>query len=153
MPTLLMILLSAQLRSTAAADASTEELKSEIQELRLRLQALEHHDQETMLSIDTFWLISSGIFIFFMQLGFTMFEAGSVRAKNRMNILLKNLLDSCVGAVMYYFFGFSLQVPVRHVAYLVSTLARFPRSSLHSCKARPLVRALHLASCESPDTA
>eukprot|EP00965_Chrysotila_dentata_P236956 6201615-Pleurochrysis_carterae.AAC.3 len=86
-----------------------DQLNEKVDALQQRLQALEQQDQNTHLSLDTFWLIAMSIFIFFMQLGFTMLEAGSVRAKNRMNILLKNLLDSCIGALTYYLFGFSLQ--------------------------------------------
>jgi len=106
-----IFLLSTLLMSAYASTNSTpvDQLNEKVDALQQRLQALEQQDQNTHLSLDTFWLIAMSIFIFFMQLGFTMLEAGSVRAKNRMNILLKNLLDSCIGALTYYLFGFSLQ--------------------------------------------
>jgi len=55
---------------------------------------------------DTWFLIWAGVLVFFMQAGFGMLEAGSVRAKNTKNILLKNLLDSCLGAIIWYLIGY-----------------------------------------------
>jgi Amt family ammonium transporter len=43
-----------------------------------------------------------------MQMGFAMLEAGTVRSKNSSNILLKNLLDTYVGAIVYYLIGYGL---------------------------------------------
>ena len=48
--------------------------------------------------------------VFFMQCGFALLEAGTVRAKNTKNILLKNLLDACVGAIIWWGWGYSLAV-------------------------------------------
>jgi len=56
---------------------------------------------------DTFWLMLCGFLVFFMQCGFALLEAGTVRAKNTKNILLKNLLDACVGAVIWWVCGFT----------------------------------------------
>jgi Amt family ammonium transporter len=41
-------------------------------------------------------------------MGFAMLEAGTVRAKNSSNILLKNLLDTYVGAIVYYLVGYAI---------------------------------------------
>jgi Amt family ammonium transporter len=43
-----------------------------------------------------------------MQMGFAMLEAGTVRSKNSSNILLKNLLDTYVGSIVYYLIGYGL---------------------------------------------
>ena len=43
-----------------------------------------------------------------MQSGFAVLSAGSIRSKNVKNILLKNLLDACVGALLWYFIGYGL---------------------------------------------
>ena len=51
---------------------------------------------------------SQGALIFFMQGGFAMLCAGSVRQKNVKNIMLKNLLDACGGALGYWAIGFAL---------------------------------------------
>jgi len=54
-----------------------------------------------------FYLLVSGYLVFFMQCGFAMLSAGSVRSKNAMNIILKNLLDACFGALGWFLFGFA----------------------------------------------
>eukprot|EP01025_Chloroclados_australasicus_P033543 TRINITY_DN3424_c0_g1_i2.p1 TRINITY_DN3424_c0_g1~~TRINITY_DN3424_c0_g1_i2.p1 ORF type:complete len:474 (-),score=95.49 TRINITY_DN3424_c0_g1_i2:324-1745(-) len=56
---------------------------------------------------DIFYLLVSGYLVFFMQCGFAMLSAGSVRSKNAMNIILKNLLDACFGAVGWFMFGYA----------------------------------------------
>lgn len=55
---------------------------------------------------DTFYLIWASCLVFFMQAGFGMLEAGSVRMKNTKNILLKNILDACLGALVWWFLGY-----------------------------------------------
>ncbi|KAK8966384.1 Ammonium transporter 1 member 1 [Platanthera guangdongensis] len=59
-------------------------------------------------SVDTVYLLFSAYLVFAMQLGFAMLCAGSVRAKNTMNIMLTNVLDAAAGALFYYLFGFGL---------------------------------------------
>mmetsp|Transcript_9350 Transcript_9350/g.34302 ORF Transcript_9350/g.34302 Transcript_9350/m.34302 type:complete len:490 (-) Transcript_9350:247-1716(-) len=55
--------------------------------------------------VDVQFLLTSGYLVFIMQAGFAMLEAGSVRAKNTINVLLKNVLDACVGAIFWYLLG------------------------------------------------
>ena len=61
-------------------------------------------------SVDTFYFIIVGALVFFMQAGFGLLEAGSVRTKNTKNILLKNLLDACMGAIVWWAWGFAAAV-------------------------------------------
>ncbi|XP_022082672.1 putative ammonium transporter 1 [Acanthaster planci] len=56
---------------------------------------------------DTFFLIVMACLIFFMQCGFAFLEAGSVRSKNTTNILIKNVLDVCLGAFAYWAVGYA----------------------------------------------
>ena len=49
-----------------------------------------------------------GFLVFFMQCGFALLEAGTVRAKNTKNILLKNMLDACVGAIIWWSVGYMI---------------------------------------------
>lgn len=60
----------------------------------------------TNLAVDNSYLLFSAYLVFVMQLGFAMLCAGSVRAKNTMNIMLTNVLDAASGGISYYLFGF-----------------------------------------------
>ena len=62
---------------------------------------------------DVLWLMLCGFLVFLMQLGFALLEAGTVRAKNTKNILMKNLLDACVGALVWWSIGFYIAVSAR----------------------------------------
>jgi len=55
---------------------------------------------------DIFYLLFAGTLVFFMQAGFAMLCAGSVRQKNVKNIMLKNILDACGGALGFFFVGY-----------------------------------------------
>ncbi len=54
------------------------------------------------------WFLIGAALVFWMQAGFAMVEAGFTRAKNAGNILMKNLMDFCIGTVMFILIGFSL---------------------------------------------
>ena len=54
------------------------------------------------------WFLIGAAFVFWMQAGFAMVEAGFTRAKNTGNILMKNLMDFCIGTVMFIVIGFGL---------------------------------------------
>ncbi|XP_026391399.1 ammonium transporter 1 member 1-like [Papaver somniferum] len=62
---------------------------------------------DATFAIDTTYLLFSAYLVFAMQLGFAMLCAGSVRAKNTMNIMLTNVLDAAAGGLFYYLFGFA----------------------------------------------
>mmetsp|Transcript_952 Transcript_952/g.2660 ORF Transcript_952/g.2660 Transcript_952/m.2660 type:complete len:531 (-) Transcript_952:159-1751(-) len=53
------------------------------------------------------FVLMSGYMVFMMQNGFAMLTAGSVRTKNTKNVLLKNLLDACVGFMAYWLLGYA----------------------------------------------
>ena len=54
------------------------------------------------------WFLIGAALVFWMQAGFAMVEAGFTRAKNTGNIVMKNLMDFCIGTVMFILIGFSL---------------------------------------------
>ena len=57
---------------------------------------------------DFMWTLLAAFLVFFMQAGFAMVEAGLTRAKNTVNILMKNLMDFSVGSIVYWAIGFGL---------------------------------------------
>lgn len=64
--------------------------------------------ESSELNIRTFLMVICGAMIFFMQTGFAMLCAGSVRLKNVQNTMLKNLLDACGCAIAWFLFGKSI---------------------------------------------
>jgi Amt family ammonium transporter len=64
-------------------------------------------------AIDTAWLMLAAFLVFFMQLGFAMVEAGFVRSKNTTNILMKNVLDACIGGIAFFAVGYGLAYGLR----------------------------------------
>ncbi|MDE6775542.1 MAG: adenylate cyclase, partial [Ruminococcus sp.] len=54
------------------------------------------------------WFLIAVSLVFFMQAGFAMVETGFTRAKNAGNIIMKNLMDFCIGTVMFILIGFGL---------------------------------------------
>ena len=56
------------------------------------------------------WFLIGAILVFFMQCGFAMVETGFTRAKNAGNIIMKNLMDFCIGTVVFIFLGYGLMM-------------------------------------------
>ena len=54
------------------------------------------------------WFLIGAALVFFMQAGFAMVETGFTRAKNAANIIMKNLMDFCIGTPMFVLIGFGL---------------------------------------------
>lgn len=65
------------------------------------------------------WFLIGAAFVFFMQAGFAMVETGFTRAKNAGNIIMKNLMDFCIGTVVFLFLGFGLMMAEDTVMGLV----------------------------------
>lgn len=59
-------------------------------------------------SVNTIWVLFGTALVFFMQAGFSLCEAGFTRAKNTGNILMKNLMDFCIGTPAFWLVGFGL---------------------------------------------
>ncbi len=59
-------------------------------------------------AVNTIWVLLGAALVFFMQAGFSLCEAGFTRAKNTGNILMKNLMDFCIGTPCFWLFGFGV---------------------------------------------
>ncbi|KAF5735274.1 hypothetical protein HS088_TW15G00775 [Tripterygium wilfordii] len=86
--------------STANATAAATFLCSQFTTISNQLS-------DASYAINNTYLLFSAYLVFAMQLGFAMLCAGSVRAKNTMNIMLTNVLDAAAGGLSYYLFGFA----------------------------------------------
>ena len=56
------------------------------------------------------WFLIGAALVFFMQAGFAMVETGFTRGKNAGNIIMKNLMDFCIGTVVFVFLGFAIMM-------------------------------------------
>ena len=59
-------------------------------------------------SVNTIWVLVGAALVFFMQAGFAILESGLTRAKNAGNIIMKNLMDFCIGTPVYWIIGFGI---------------------------------------------
>ena len=62
----------------------------------------------TFSAVNTIWVLVGAALVFFMQAGFSLCEAGFTRAKNTGNILMKNLMDFCIGTPCFWLVGFGI---------------------------------------------
>jgi len=58
--------------------------------------------------LDNVWVLVAAVFVIFMQAGFALVEAGLTRGKNVANIFMKNLMDFCVGAILFFAVGYAI---------------------------------------------
>lgn len=65
------------------------------------------------------WFLIGAALVFFMQGGFAMVETGFTRAKNAGNIIMKNLMDFCIGTVVFVALGFSLMMSDNYIFGLI----------------------------------
>ena len=82
---------------------------------RIRIEQRERRNcmsEEILSAIDSsvfgVWFLIGAALVFWMQAGFAMCEAGFTRAKNTGNIIMKNLMDFCIGTVVFILIGFGL---------------------------------------------
>ena len=72
------------------------------------MSSVESIKEELQTNINIVWTCIAAFLVFFMQAGFAMVEAGFTRAKNAVNILMKNLMDFSVGTIAFFLIGFGL---------------------------------------------
>ena len=67
------------------------------------------------------WTLVAAVLVFFMQAGFAMVEAGFTRAKNCVNIMMKNLMDFSMGSLFYWAIGFGLMFGASKTGFFGTT--------------------------------
>ncbi|MCF8095884.1 MAG: ammonium transporter [Desulfobacteraceae bacterium] len=73
---------------------------------------------QVQVHADYLWTLIAAILVFFMQAGFAMVEAGFTRAKNAINILMKNLMDFSLGSLVFWAVGFGLMFGVSNTGWI-----------------------------------
>jgi len=76
---------------------------------------------EVQKHADFVWTLVAAFLVFFMQAGFAMVEAGFTRAKNAVNIIMKNMMDMSMGAIAYWAIGFGLMFGVTKTGWFGTT--------------------------------
>lgn len=69
---------------------------------------------ESAYAIDNMFLMLAAVLVLFMQAGFAMVESGFNQAKNTVNILFKNLMDLCIGMILFFIIGFGIMYPASY---------------------------------------
>ena len=94
-------------RKMSGADLS--EMETKLSDLTTKFEILNFNyttNNEILAgNLNNFFLIVMGCIVFLMQAGFAFLEAGAVRSKNTVNILIKNMLDALIGGVSYWAIG------------------------------------------------
>ncbi len=90
--------------ATAMADGATTAPAAE--------QAIKSLEESLQANVNIVWTCVAAFLVFFMQAGFAMVEAGFTRAKNAVNIIMKNLMDFSIGTLAFYLVGFGLMFGV-----------------------------------------
>lgn len=91
-----------------SGEAAKEEAKSEAAPDPAKTPAMASDISALWADMNLVWLCIASMLVFSMQVGFAFVEAGLCRAKNCCNILLKNLMDFCIGAILFFLTGYGL---------------------------------------------
>ncbi len=80
------------------------------------------HDSSSQLNLNIVWTLVAATLVFLMQAGFALVETGFTRAKNAVNIIMKNLLDFSVGSIAFFLVGFGLMFGATTTGWFGTTL-------------------------------
>ncbi len=89
-------------------ETNIESFREEIRILKEAGLALKKESEIFRNEVNLLWVCIAAFLVFFMQAGFALVEAGFTRAKNAVNILMKNLSDFTIGSICFWLIGFSL---------------------------------------------
>lgn len=95
-------------QDVAETTVSLESLAKEVQTLKLSLEETKLAQSVSKDEANWVWTCIAAFLVFFMQAGFAYVEAGFTRAKNVVNILMKNFSDLTAGAIAFWLVGFGI---------------------------------------------
>ncbi len=95
------VCLAVGLMSPAHAQDAVEAVAEVVEETPMTADDVQNN-------LNIVWTLVAAFLVFFMQAGFALVEAGLTRAKNVVNILMKNLMDFAIGTLVFFFIGFGL---------------------------------------------
>lgn len=64
--------------------------------------------ESVQIILDNVWILIAAVLVIFMQAGFALVEAGLTRGKNVGNIFMKNLMDFCIGTILFFAVGYAI---------------------------------------------
>ncbi|MCW7462676.1 ammonium transporter [Leptospira limi] len=111
---------------------SLESLAKEMAEIKTSLAETKLALETTKQEANWVWTCIAAFLVFFMQAGFAYVEAGFTRAKNAVNILMKNFSDLTVGAIAYWLIGFSIMFGPQIVSGFGIGLPSFAESLINA---------------------
>jgi Amt family ammonium transporter len=84
------------------------------------------HASETSIadlssSLNSSWVVLAGVLVFFMQAGFALVESGMSRAKNAVNVIMKNYMDVCVCSLIFWVLGYGLMFGINTTGWFGSS--------------------------------
>ncbi|HNB98571.1 MAG TPA: ammonium transporter, partial [Leptospiraceae bacterium] len=83
-------------------------IKADLSQFKGVMESIQKESNSLKAEINLLWICIAAFLVFFMQAGFALVEAGFTRAKNTVNILMKNLSDFTIGSICFWLIGFSL---------------------------------------------
>ncbi len=112
----ILLLLVSWLAMPGAVYAQPEEAPAGTPEIVVEEEAVAVETPDTLEILrheaNILWTCIAAFLVFFMQVGFAMLEAGLTRAKNCVNIIMKNVMDFSIGSLAYWAVGFGLMFGV-----------------------------------------
>ncbi len=88
----------------------------------LFLPSTVYADETTVLNaLNSVWVVTAGALVFLMQAGFALVESGMSRAKNAVNVLMKNYMDACVCSLIFWAIGYGLMFGVNQTGWIGSS--------------------------------
>lgn len=105
------------------------------------------NDTEAAISVSsaTIWMATSIALVFFMQAGFALLECGTSRAKNAINVIMKNYTDICFGSVLFWAYGYGLMFGDSQMG-IIGITHFFPNNMSTNNEIVPLVFQLMFAA-------